>query len=154
MTEINFYVSDKEGLENRFKIVHRLIKLARLRKMTIYVFTDDLQTSEKLSTSLWTNEANSFLSHSLILNDSKAPNCSELNSIYIFHADEHKEFPIFEPLHNCDYLINLSSLGPTFFSRFVKMAEVIDSNKEILTAGRKRYSFYRDRGYTLGYHKL
>ena len=57
-------------------------------------------------------------------------------------------------LQNCDYLINLSNQRPAFFSRFSKVAEILDTNEEILTAGRKRYSFYRDRGYTLGYYQL
>jgi DNA polymerase-3 subunit chi len=34
------------------------------------------------------------------------------------------------------------------------MAEIIDKTEDILTAGRKRYAFYRDRGYTLEYHQL
>ena len=55
---------------------------------------------------------------------------------------------------NCDYLINLSNKRPDFFSKFNKMAEILDQNKENLAAGRERYSFYKNRGYTLKYYQL
>ncbi len=141
MTDINFYVSKQEGLENRLAIVNRLIKVGLKHKLNIYIHTDNDVTSTKLDNYLWRNERNSFIPHSIISN-----NQSINNEINISHD--------FEPLNNCDYLINLSNKRPDFFSRFLKVAEILDTSDEILTAGRKRYSFYRDRGYTLGYHQL
>ena len=60
----------------------------------------------------------------------------------------------YEPMNHCDYLVNLSTERPDFFSRYLKFAEILDTSEEILTAGRKRYAFYRDRGYTLEYYQL
>jgi DNA polymerase-3 subunit chi len=34
------------------------------------------------------------------------------------------------------------------------MAEIIDQSETILTAGRERYSFYKNKGYTLNYYQL
>ena len=50
--------------------------------------------------------------------------------------------------------INLSLEMPAFFARFERFAEILDQTEDILLAGRKRYQFYRDRGYTLEYHQL
>ncbi len=141
MTEINFYVSKDEGLQHRLAIAYRLVNLAIQRKLSIHIHTDNEETSKKLDDYLWTKENCSFIPHTVIINDQ-----SLNNEIYISHD--------FEPISNCDYLINLSNQRPAFFSRFSKVAEILDTNDEILTAGRKRYSFYRDRGYTLGYHQL
>ena len=107
MTDINFYVSKQEGLENRLAIVNRLIKVGLKHKLNIYIHTDNDVTSTKLDNYLWRNERNSFIPHSIISN-----NQSINNEINISHD--------FEPLNNCDYLINLSNKLPDFFSRFLE----------------------------------
>lgn len=145
MTEINFYVSKEQGLEQRFNIASRLIKLGLDRKLKIFVHTENETLSSKFDDYLWTNEQQSFIPHRIATNSSSERTFLR-NEIIISNE--------FEPLHHTDYLINLSTQRPTFFSRFIKVAEVIDTDEEILTAGRKRYSFYRDRGYTLQYHQL
>jgi len=142
MTEINFYVSKEEGLEKRMAVAYRLVKLALKHNLNIHIHTDSNDTSMKLDDYLWVKEADSFIPHTIITNKETV----EDNQVNISHD--------FEPMTNCDYLINLSNQRPAFFSRFTKVAEILDTNDEILTAGRKRYSFYRDRGYTLAYHKL
>ena len=154
MTEINFYVSKEQGLEHRLAIVYRLVKLALQRDLTIHIHTDSDATNTKIDDYLWSKETTSFIPHCIInkkleepvtkLNDIETQ--QKTNQINISHN--------FEPLTHCDYLINLSMERPSFFSRFLKVAEILDNNEEIITAGRKRYSFYRDRGYTLGYYKL
>ncbi|MES9977893.1 MAG: DNA polymerase III subunit chi, partial [Candidatus Thiodiazotropha sp. 6PLUC5] len=53
-----------------------------------------------------------------------------------------------------DVLINLSQEVPNFFSRFERVAEVIDQEPPVVTAGRERFRFYRDRGYPLKKHDI
>ena len=154
MTEINFYVSKEQGLENRLAVAYRLINLAINRNLCVHIHTGSESLSKKVDDYLWRNEASSFIPHSIIsaeddLNNINTDNInkpSKLDKVNISHD--------LEPVENCDYLINMSLERPEFFSRFTKVAEILDTEDEILTAGRKRYYFYRDRGYTLGYHKL
>ena len=146
MTEINFYVSKQQGLDNRLAVAYRLINLAISRSLCVHIHTGSETLSKKVDDFLWRNEASSFIPHSIISADDDPNSYNKLNKVNISHD--------FEPIENCDYLINISIERPAFFSRFTKVAEILDTEDEILTAGRKRYSFYRDRGYTLGYHKL
>jgi DNA polymerase-3 subunit chi len=142
MTDINFYVSKQEGWNDRLAIAYRLINRAQQHKLAIHIHTDSESNSKSVDDFLWKHEKSSFLPHIIVNSD------TQLN---------HQEITIghnYEPMKNCDYLINLSSHRPDFFSRYLKLAEIIDSSEEILTAGRKRYAFYRDRGYTLKYHQL
>lgn len=143
MTDINFYVGKQQSLDGRLAIACVLINKALKHNMRVHIHTDQIATSQKLDTLLWTQNEQSFLPHSLV-DTQNTPHL--LDKITISHD--------FEPLENCDYLINLSNDRPGFFSRFKKMAEIIDKTEEVLTAGRKRYAFYRDRGYTLEYHQL
>jgi len=156
MTEINFYVSKEQGLEHRMAIAFRLVNRALERNLKIHIHTDTEATSKQLDDYLWSKESTSFIPHS-ILNTEFFEHNSELTSENTQHHTNANKVDIshdFEPLKNCDYLINLSNQRPAFFSRFLKVAEIIDNDEEIITAGRKRYSFYRDRGYTLGYYQL
>jgi len=53
-----------------------------------------------------------------------------------------------------DFMINLAAEVPEHFSRYARVAEVVDANPQRREAGRERYRFYRDRGYELKTHKV
>jgi len=156
MTNINFYVSKQDGFKHRLNITHKLIGYALKRNLIIHIHTDNEVMSKQVDDSLWTADKNSFIPHQIIMNSeynkttpsnnmANSQN-SNLNKVTISHE--------YEPLEKCDYLVNLSMQRPSFFSRFIKLAEIIDNSNDILSAGRERYAFYRDRGYNLAYHKL
>ena len=142
MTDINFYVSKHEGWDNRLAIVFKLITMALKRKMVIHIHTTDENESKSLDEFLWKHQRSSFIPHTI------ASNTDPQSGLEISIGHD------YEPMQHCDYLINLSSDRPEYFSRYLKFAEILDTNEEILTAGRKRYAFYRERGYTLEYHQL
>lgn len=156
MTEINFYVSKEMGLEHRLNIVYRLIQRALQRNLNIHIHTDSETTSTKLDDFLWSQDKTSFIPHGIINaeKDTQIPASNEAQNAEKLPARQINISHDFEPIDSCDYLINLSNQRPAFFSRFLKVAEILDNTEEIITAGRKRYSFYRDRGYTLGYYQL
>lgn len=154
MTDINFYVSNQEGIEHRLNIVYKLISHALKRQLFIHIHTDNEQMNKQVDDWLWTKEKRSFIPHSIIIQAETIDGDS--NAIA---TDENAKERItishdYEPMEKCDYLINLSRQRPSFFSRYLKLAEILDNNEEIITAGRKRYAFYRERGYNLAYHKL
>ena len=53
-----------------------------------------------------------------------------------------------------DLLVNLDREQPVFFSRFERMIEVVADEDADLDAGRRRWKFYKDRGYLLSRHDL
>ncbi len=50
-------------------------------------------------------------------------------------------------------LMNLGATVPPQFARFERLLEVVGNQEDELVAGRERYRFYRDRGYTLNNYK-
>ena len=48
-----------------------------------------------------------------------------------------------------DMLINLTQAEPSFFSRFTHLVELVSADEQDKVAARKRYTFYRDRGYEI-----
>ncbi len=51
-------------------------------------------------------------------------------------------------------LINLAAEVPLFFSRFERVAELVNEQADTRSQGRARYSFYRERGYPLHTHEI
>ena len=107
----------------------------------IYLHTESRTHTSLMDDLLWTYRAGAFLPHSVFENAS-----DDYPPILIGHAAE--------PPVDAHLLINLSTEVPAFFSRFERVAEVIDQNDENKTSGRERFRFYRDRGYTLKSHQL
>ena len=139
MTGIDFYVGKSDTLRDRLVLACRIAQKAYDKGWHIHIHTDSLKASQQLDELLWTWHPSSFLPHALA-------DTAHQERIIIAHD--------FEPTDNCDYLINVSNTQPAFFSRFLKMGEILDQSPEILTNGRKRYAYYRERGYTLNYYQL
>lgn len=141
MTNILFYVLPSNHIMQRLRLACKLAAKAHQQALTTYIHTPNYQVTEQLDELLWSFDDLSFLPHSI------APmNADDPVKIWIGHD--------FEPIDSCDYLINLSNEQVDFFSRFERLAEILDQNPEVLNAGRKRYKFYKDRGYNLSYHTL
>lgn len=138
MTEIKFYVGRGNELAGRLRLACQLTQKAWQHDMHVYIHTGSPGIAEQMDKLLWEFSDVSFIPHALAPDDSVP--------VEIGYAHE--------PLQRCDYLINLSTERPVFFSRFQRMAEILDQDDEILKKGRDRYRFYQDRGYKLDYHKL
>ena len=51
-------------------------------------------------------------------------------------------------------LVNLAVDTPSFFGRFERLIEVVEAEAADLEAGRRRWRYYKDRGYPLDRHDL
>lgn len=140
MTKIDFYVGKTSSLQARLMLACKVVTKAWQQQLHTYIHTDSATTSNRLDDLLWTFSDLTFIPHAI------APARGQNASILIGHDHE--------PMENCGLLINLSNDVPAFFSRFERLAEILDQEEPVLLAGRKRYQFYRDRGYNLDYHQL
>ena len=59
-----------------------------------------------------------------------------------------------EPDASSQVLINLAAEVPLFFSRFERVAELVDEDDGVRRSGRSRYTFYKERGYPLRTHEI
>ncbi len=139
MTRIDFYVLGTDAPLERLKTACRIAEKAFLLDHQIHIHTGDPELSERLDGLLWTFRDRSFVPHEV------EPAEPEQWPVTIGHAMEPDPRAV---------LINLALDVPPFFSRFERVAEVIDAQAEIKAAGRNRYRFYRERGYPLHHHVL
>ena len=141
MTRVDFYVLGPQARGDRYVLACRLTEKAWQQGHRVYLHTTSEQESRHLDRLLWTFRDGSFLPHGLAADAEPAA-----NPILIGHADgvgdEH------------DVLVNLAPGVPPFFSRFERVAEPLDQDPAVRSAGRERFRYYRDRGYAPTSHDI
>ncbi len=141
MTRVDFYILNDNAADARQRFVCRLAEKAWQQGNKVYIHTGDPALSTRIDEMLWTFSQGSFVPHGMD-NDPAADEAD----IHIGHGEE--------PRHHDEVLINLSSEVPLFFSRFKRVAEIIDGDENQRQQGRERFRFYRERGYPLESHNI
>lgn len=138
MTKVDFYILGNRSPEH---IACKLSEKAYDLGNRVYIHTESTQQAQSINELLWTFRDGSFLPH-----EQYQTNITCKSPIQI-GCDEN-------PDTECDVLINLATDVPLFFSRFLRVAELVDTNTDAKKQGRDRFRFYRDRGYTIETHTL
>mgnify|MGYP000679939296 FL=1 len=141
MTQIDFYLVLGESVENRLRFACRLTDKAYRLGNRVFIHTESAQQTRLLDDLLWTFQQNSFVPHSLYQDTGETP-----APVLLAHDAE--------PDAGSQVLINLAPEVPLFFSRFERVAELVDENDSVRRSGRSRYTFYKERGYPLRTHEI
>lgn len=139
MTEIDFYVLEGAAPGKREQFACRLVEKAHGLGHDIFIHVDNEAAARRIDDLLWTFKEDSFIPHGIAGQEDTA-------KVLIGHGEEPSDTP--------HLLINLTQEVPGFFSRFERVAEVLDDAEDTRQAGRDRFRFYRERGYSLRTHKL
>lgn len=138
MTKVDFYILHGGTRE---QTACKLIEKAYNLGHRIYVHTESDEHSRQLDELLWVFRDGSFLPH-----EQYQPGTPSESPITIgSHA---------APEADAEVMINLAPEVPLFFSRFLRVAELVGTESEAKAQGRERFRFYRDRGYPLDTHEL
>lgn len=142
MTRIDFYILAATGENERLGFACRLAEKIYRSKAKLHIHTADPATQGRVDELLWTFRAGSFLPHRV------ADGSPDGAPIVIGFSEPKASGPDWQ------VLMNLTSSVPDFFSRFERVAEVVDNSEDARAQGRERYRFYQTRGYPLTTHKL
>lgn len=140
MTRVDFYVLPDADPAQRPLLACKLAEKAYGQGLKVYIHTADAGEAARLDELLWTFKAGSFVPHALQSEATDAP------PVLIGHDHE--------PSGHIDVLINLGDDIPRFFSRFERVAELVDQRTELLAQSRERFRYYRERGYEPNTHRL
>ena len=141
MTQVDFYILQDSQPDARALLTCRLTEKAFKQGYQVYINTESGQQLKKLDDMLWTYRDGSFLPHGLY-----EASAGSTHPVLLGHA--------VEPEGTSDVLVNLSNDIPAFFSRFNRVAELVGCDEAQRESARKRYRYYKDRGYILNTHKL
>jgi DNA polymerase-3 subunit chi len=141
MTQVDFYLLPGDSAEKRLHFACRLTDKAYRLGHRVFVHTESAAQTRLLDELLWTFQQSSFIPHSSYQEAGPTP-----PPVLLGHDAE--------PDASHQVLINLAVEVPLFFSRFERVAELVNEDADIRRAGRSRYSFYKERGYPLRTHEI
>jgi len=141
VTRIDFYLLPVGEPHGKLSFACRLAEKAWRAGHQVYVHGSDAAEAEAFDALLWSFRDTSFVPHRLLDATGGEPSPVEVGSGEAA-ADHH------------DVMINLSAEVPPLFSRFERVAEIVLNDPDALAASRRRWSFYKDRGYQLQHHDM
>ena len=137
MTEIDFYTHADDRLQFAARLCHKLHGMGK----KVRVLTENAAMTARFDHLLWSMPAVGFVPHCRLA-DRLAPE----TPVIIDDSSEHNG--------PADVLINLHLDQPAFFRRFERLAEIVTDEPEVITAGRTKWQYYKQQGYTLRAHDL
>lgn len=138
MTTVDFYHDAPDKLKAACQLISRL--QAEGRKIMVHVKDDAL--AQQVDRLLWTQEPVSFVPHCAV----DAPQAAH-TPVLIGNADALQVTSDMHAIH--DVMLNLDTETPPNFSRFEKLVEIVSKDEADRIPARKRFSFYRERGYSI-----
>jgi DNA polymerase III subunit chi len=144
VTQVDFYIVDSEAEDARLRIACRICDKAMQKSQHVFINATTDTEAGRLDDLLWTMIQGSFIPHRILR---QPPQTQPREPVLIGLGQE----PVGT---RWDLLINLAPEVPDFFSRYERVAEVVDANAERRAQSRERYRFYRDRGYKLNNHQV
>jgi DNA polymerase-3 subunit chi len=144
VTQVDFYILDSDSDDARLKLACKIVDKATQLDHHVFVHATSEQEARQIDELLWTFSQGSFIPHRIMREELTEP---PLEPVLI---------GVNQPPGpgRWDVLINLATHVPEFFSRYERVAEVVDGNAERRERSRERYRFYRDRGYKLNTHQV
>jgi DNA polymerase-3 subunit chi len=144
VTQVDFYILDSDSDEARLLLACKIVDKATQLDHHVYVHSTSDAEAQKLDELLWTFSQGSFIPHVVVRS---APEKPPLEPVLIGVNQPPGQ-------GRWDVLVNLAADVPEFFSRYERVAEVVDANAVRREQSRERYRFYRDRGYKLNTHQV
>ena len=152
MTRIDFYILSTDNLDARLRVACRIAQKAVQQRHHVFVNAADETDANRLDDLLWTFSQGSFIPH-LVAGRGAAADGDEPVVIGVGDSDSADDPPA-EAGEHWDVMINLAQEVPGFFSRYARVAEVVDADPARRNHGRQRYRYYQDRGYKLETHPI
>lgn len=144
MTQVDFYILDSDSDDARLRLACKIVDKATQLDLHVFVHSSSDDEARKLDELLWTFEQGSFIPHRVVRGEPDVPP-SETVLIGVNQPPSPGRWQV---------LVNLAADVPDFFSRYERVAEVVDANSVRREQSRERYRFYRDRGYKLNTHQV
>jgi len=137
MTRIDFYFN----APSKTDVARKLAAKAFNAGQQVLVYTRDAVLAQELDTAFWTAQQVSFLPHVRCGH----PLARQTPILIGGDPDE---------LASADVLISLADEPPEFFGRFQRLLEVVSSEEGDRDRARRRFRFFKERGYALETHDL
>ena len=142
MTSIDFHFNTPDRLQYACRLVRKIINGQQATPATpLAGYCSNEARFNDFDDLLWNFSETDFLPHVHAENP-----LAEETPILLLDKD------IALPCHHI--LLNLDDEPPSFFSKFVRLLEVVSTDEADKSQARERFTFYRDRGYAIQRYDL
>lgn len=139
MTRVDFYLLAEDATSNRMNFACQLAETIWRRGHQLYIHVANEAQARELDEKLWSFKPEAFVPHGLL-------NAHPPSPVEIGWQDD--------PGNHHDVLLNLDLKVPSHFSRFQRVAEIIDGNEAVKAPKRADWKFYKERGYPVHAHDM
>ncbi|GEK73021.1 MULTISPECIES: DNA polymerase III subunit chi [Halomonas] len=143
MTRIDFYILPETTLEARLAFACRLAETIARKGYRLHLHAEDEAMARELDDTLWTFRPDAYLPHALLGSE-------QADSVPVTLGWQ--EPPPGDA--GVQAMLNLHPEIPEWFSRFERVAEIINQHQAVLTAKRRCWQTYKKRGYPVTPHHL
>jgi DNA polymerase-3 subunit chi len=144
VTQVDFYILESDSDDARLRLACKIVDKATQLDHHVFVHSTSDEEARQLDELLWTFSQGSFIPHRIVRGEVDGPPPEP-----VLIGVNRQPLP-----GRWDVLVNLAADVPDFFSRYERVAEVVDANAARREQSRERYRFYRDRGYKLSTHQV
>jgi DNA polymerase III subunit chi len=144
VTQVDFYILGSDSDEARLTLACKIVDKATQQDRHVFIHSASDDEAHKLDDLLWTFSQGSFIPHRIVRGEIDKPTLEPV----LIGVNQPPGFG------RWDVLVNLAADVPEFFSRYERVAEVVDAHAVRREQSRDRYRFYRDRGYKLNTHQI
>ena len=142
MTSIDFHFNTPDRLEYACRLIRKIVNAGQANAAApLVVFCQDEDRLQQFDDLLWQFSPTDFIPHV------RATDPLAKDTPVLLTADDARL-----PVHHL--LLNLVDAPPPFFSRYVRLLEVVSLLDDDKLKARERFTFYRDRGYAMTRHDL
>lgn len=139
MTRIDFYVQNRANQIAHEHLICKITEKAWQNQHAIFLLCSNTEQVDRFDELLWKFSATSFIPHS--------PACDGDGKVVILSSER-------KTLRNYEVLINLTTDVPEHAGKFVRVIESTGYNEAMREDARKKYKYYKDRGYPIFTHEI
>ncbi|MGJ8526465.1 DNA polymerase III subunit chi [Halomonadaceae bacterium LMG 33818] len=147
MTQIDFYVLSQTSVEARLEFACKLAETIYRKGYQLYIHCEDEAAARALDDQLWIFRPESFVPHTLTGGTLKDTDKEEAKTPVAIGWHE-------APPMGVEVMLNLHPDVPEWFSRFERVAEIINQNQQVLNDKRACWQLYKQRGYPVKAHQI
>lgn len=145
MTRIDFYILPDTTLEARLDFACRLTETIQRKGYRLHLHAEDEIMARELDDTLWTFRPDAFVPHALLGSEMA-------DSVPVTIGWQGPPEPGEDG--GIQAMLNLHPEIPEWFSRFERVAEIINQHQDVLIAKRACWQTYKKRGYPITPHHL
>ena len=143
MTRIDFYVQNRANQIAHEHLICKITEKAWQNQHAIFLLCSNTEQVDRFDELLWTFSETSFIPHSPICDGD-----GDGDGKVVILSSERKT------LRNHEVLINLTTDVPEHAGKFIRVIESTGYNEAMREDARKKYKYYKDRGYPIFTHEI